>query len=139
MDPAIQLDSNEPRTTIPAMSILRKAASKFVAVGFLVTNFIGFGETYNLDPGFKLPAFNDDAFVSGCVFQKDGSILIAGSFDTVNFRLSDPLVRILPDGTPDELYRPQFNRGSDFVDGIFALQNGQVIVSGTFGSSDRAI
>ncbi len=117
------------------MSILGRVFAISMVVPVLASTGGVLGTDYNLDPNFTLPAFNGDLSIAACVVEQQGSILIAGSFATVNQRPAPPLVRVFRDGSLDAQFRPELVQGRDAADALLPLTNGQFIVAGPFGSN----
>jgi uncharacterized delta-60 repeat protein len=100
------------------------------------------------DAGFSsgLPAQLDDDGIHAMALQPDGKVLVAGSlsamFETPFGSQREPMgvVRLNPDGSRDESWRPEITNDT-FIDGdIFALAlqaDGKLVIVGDFTAVDK--
>ena len=94
----------------------------------------------SLDAEF-LPPSNNDGAVADIAIQGDNAILVAGHFQHVSGGTRRALIRLNPNGTLDEPYKPSFggqfgNPSPVYLTGLALDPTGNAIVSGTFITVD---
>src|SRR5436190_17153557 len=96
----------------------------------------------SIDSSFNVQVVHPEAYqtVRAIVIQPDGSILVAGGFDTFAGAPVQRIVRLLADGTIDSGFiPPQFSGG---FYGVYAkpvvLDNGKILIAGDFTQVDGA-
>src|SRR5206468_8397917 len=78
------------------------------------------------------PAAGADGPVRAIAIQPDGSILIGGSFVSVNDNLRNYLARLNSDGSIDPLFLASLPGGDSAVYALALQPDGKIIVAGDF-------
>ncbi len=137
-DSSGNLDSNfvSCSGTCPDKKILVLPDNSFIGVSpsGLYEGFFRFDKDGNLDPQYGLDT-GDKFFgrIKTLATQEDGKILVGGDFNFFGDNALNKIARLNPDGSLDLT----FNTGSGFdgsVNKIFALSNGQILISGFFNT-----
>jgi len=87
-----------------------------------------FNSNGTADSSWEVPAFTGSGrYVGDLETGPDGSIIVAGRFDTVNGTTKANLVRLLPAGNVDLGFTPPSSFAA--VQSVIVLQNGQLLVN----------
>lgn len=92
-----------------------------------------------LDPGFlvTLTRFEYSPYVRSLILQRDGKILLAGRFDSVNGLPLADFVRLNPEGSLDSTFTNALAGPDEEVINVAELPDGKLLVSGYFRLADQ--
>lgn len=106
--------------------------------GFGVTRFLPDGR---VDPGFQMRVGPGGTEVRAFALQGDGSILVGGSFQTLNGAAQSYLGRITSGGVLDAGFAPRVGLGGDLlsppVSHVVVQPDGRILVAGSFRSINQ--
>jgi uncharacterized delta-60 repeat protein len=94
------------------------------------------GRAGDIDPTFYGSAYNQpEGNVQRTIRQPDGKIIVAGSFEVINGKLHEDIVRLNADGTIDSTFTAQ--KHFSFITSLGMQSDGKILVAGirvpTFG------
>jgi uncharacterized delta-60 repeat protein len=97
------------------------------------------GTDGKLDPSFTLATANFGESVTGFARQKDGKIVVAGSFSQLGDKATWAVARLNADGSLDETFATPFNHpdwNGGLADAVAVQPDGKIIVVGYFEPAD---
>ena len=128
-----------PLTSFSSLTTMKvQADGKIIVGGYGINGSNDYGmvrlnSNGTRDNSFTWSNIDGGGEIKQIEIQDDGKILLGGFFTSYGGNSAVSLMRLLPDGTFDTTFSPNFS--TSFISTINQVSNGDIIVSGRFNSS----